>query len=160
MKHLRALAIAAACLICAAGLLHAQTTNQTIAKLLGNELVQIYSSTNNTAAITYTTTANLRDGRMWVYQAPLTGFTLALTVAQSAVSLNPAGTLAAGTVVMPATGFDGKTMTLFSTQAISSLTLSTTNSATFVPAAVTSLSANSPVGYVYDLSNNQWHRFE
>lgn len=137
----------------------AQNAGQTINTLLGNELVEIKSQTNNTTAFSYTTTANLRDGRQWLYQVPLTGFSITMTVSQSVVSLNPAGTLATGTIVMPPTGFDGKTVTIFSTQIVTALTLSTSNSATFAPAAVTALAANVPVSYVYDLANNQWHRF-
>jgi len=139
--------------------LSAQNAGQILTTLLGNETVQVQSSVNSTAAITYTTTANLRDGRMWLYQAPLTGFSITMTVAQSVVALNPAGTLATGAIVMPATTFDGKTVTFFSTQIVTALTVTTTNSATFVPAVVTALAANVPVSYVYDLANNQWHRF-
>jgi hypothetical protein len=152
--------VAALLLAAIGGYAFSQNANQVINTLLGNELVQIQSATNSTAAISYTTVANLRDGRQWLYNVPVTSFTITMSVAQSVVSLNPAGTLAAGTIVMPATGFDGKTVTLFSTQTISALTLSTTNSATFVPAAITTLTANTPISYVYDLANNQWHRFQ
>lgn len=142
------------------GALYAQSVYPTIPTILGNEFVQIYSRTNNTAAIAYTTTANLRDGRGWVYNVPTTGFTITMTVAQSVVSLNPAGTLATGAIVMPPTADDGKTVSIFSSQTITALTLSTSNSATFVPAAVTTLAAGNNISYVYDLANNQWHRFE
>lgn len=158
---LRNMIIAAALLI-GGGALYAQnsSTYPQIPTLLGNELVQIQSRTNNTAAITYTTTANLRDGRGWIYQVPLTGFSITMTVAQSIVALNPAGTLATGAIVMPPTQDDGKTVTFFSTAIVTALTVTTSNSATFAPAVVTALAANVPISYVYDLANNQWHRFQ
>lgn len=136
----------------------AQNAGQVQTTMTGKELVQIYPS--NTAAVVYTSTASLRDGRFYLYQAPLTGFTITMTVDQSAVSLNPAGTLAAGTIMLPPTTVDGKIVTVFSSQTITALTLSTSNSATFVPAAVTTIAAGASLGYVYDLANNQWHRFQ
>lgn len=138
--------------------LQAQNAGQVQQTVTGSELVQIIPS--NTAAIVYTSTSSLRDGRMWVYNAPLTGFTLTMTDVQSVVSLNPAGTIAAGTIVLPPTLTDGKTVSIFTSQTITALTLSTSNSATFVPAAVTTLAANASVEYVYDKANNQWHRFQ
>lgn len=138
----------------------AQNANQIIRTLLGTEIVQVQSQTNRTAAISYTTVGSLRDGRGWLYQAPLTGFSITMTVSQSVVSLNPAGTLATGAVVLPPTADDGKVVTIFSSAAITALTLSTSNSATFVPAVITALTAGQSVSYVYDLANNQWHRFQ
>ena len=136
----------------------AQNAGQVLTTLLGNELVQVQSQVNNTAAIAYTTTANLRDGRMWVYNVPLTGFTITMTVSQSAVSLNPAGTLATGTIVLPPTTFDGKVVSIFTTQTITALTISTSNGATFAPAVVTTLAAGTSVSYVYSLAGSVWHR--
>lgn len=137
-----------------------QNAGQVLTTLLGNELIQIQSQVNSTAAISYTTTANLRDGRDYLYNAPLTGATITMAVSQSAVSLNPAGTIAALTIVLPPTTFDGKMVSIYTSQTISSLTLSTSNSATFVPAAVTTLTANSTVAYVYSLAGNVWHRMQ
>lgn len=152
--------VATACLF---GLLpgskvEAQNAGQVITAPVGNELVQVYPP--NTAAIAYMSTSSLRDGRFYVYNVPLTGFSITMTVDQSAVSLNPAGTLAAGTIIMPPTTVDGKIVTIYTTQTITALTLSTSNSATFAPAAVTTLAANATVGYVYDKANNQWHRIQ
>lgn len=141
-----------------AGLVVAQNAGQFQFTVTGKELVQIIPS--NTAAIVYTSVSSLRDGRMWLYNVPLTGFTVTMTVDQSVVSLNPAGTLATGTIVFPPTNVDGKTVSIFTSQTVTALTLSTSNSATFAPAAVTTLAANGSIEYVYDLANNQWHRFQ
>lgn len=169
MKTLRSFRIwaCAACLLVAAILAIApaaraisQSTNQVIMTLLGTEQIQVYSQVNNTAAIAYTTTASLRDGRMYLYNVPVTSFTITLTPTQSAVILNPAGTLAAGAIVMPPTGVDGKLVTIYTTQTITALTLSTSNSATFTPAAITTLAANTSVAYVYNLAGNVWYRMQ
>lgn len=140
------------------GVAFSQTTRPIITALVGNEFVQVESQVNNTTAITYTTVASLRDGRMYVYNVPVTGFTITMTVLQSALSLNPAGTLATGTIVLPPTATDGKYVTLFSSQTITALTLSTSNGAA-ITNPVTTLAANGPVvGYIYSLSANAWRR--
>lgn len=140
------------------GNLSAQNAGQIQLAPVGNEQVQIYPP--GTAANVYVSVASLRDGRMWVFSAPTTGFTITMTDLQSIVSLNPAGTLAAGTIVLPPTLTDGKTVSVFSSQTITALTLSTSNSATFVPAAPTTLAQNTQIEFVYDKANNQWHRFQ
>lgn len=136
----------------------AQNAGQTLLMPLGSELIQAQSP--NSAAITYASIASLRDGRMWVYNVPTTGFTLTMTDLQSVVSLNPAGTLAAGTIVLPPTQTDGKSVSIWSSQTITALTLSTSNGATFAPAAPTTIAANAALEFVYDKVNNQWHRFQ
>lgn len=136
----------------------AQNAGQLLFTPTGKELVQVIPP--STAAIAYVPLAMLRDGAQYVYNVPLTGFTLVMTAEQSVVSLNPAGTLATGTVTLPPTLYDGKIVSIFSSQTITALTLNTSNSATFVPAVVTTLAAGSSVSYIYDLANNQWHRFQ
>jgi hypothetical protein len=137
----------------------AQNAGQVQLTPTGKELIQIYPP--GTAASVYMSVAALRDGAQWVYNVPLTGFTLVMAAEQSVVSLNPAGTLAAGTVTLPPTTVDGKIATIFSSQIITALTLNTSNSATFVPAAPTTFAAvNGSVSFVYDKALNQWHRFQ
>jgi hypothetical protein len=159
MKNLRTWVIAATLgLFGLGGWAWSQNAGQVVTTMLGSELIQLTQA--NTAAIGYTTVNALRDGRGYLYNVPTTGFTINLTVAQSALSLNPAGTLATGTVVMPATILDGKVVSVFTTQTITALTLSTTNGATFTPAAVTTLVAGANVNYVYSVTANTWYRIE
>ena len=56
------------------------------------------------------------------YQTPATGFSYTFTTSNTLV-MNPAGTLATGTITMPASPSDGMTITFSSTKAISSLTV-------------------------------------
>jgi hypothetical protein len=138
--------------------LYAQNAGQLQMTPVGNEQVQIYPP--GTAANVYMSVASLRDGRGWVFLAPLTGFTLTMTTLQSVVSLNPAAGIAAGTIVLPPTLDDGKSVSIWSSNTITALTLSTSNGATFVPAAPTTLVTPTALEFVYDKANNQWHRFQ
>jgi hypothetical protein len=151
---------ALAALACAFGGYYAiaQNAGQILFTMLGSELIQIQPS--GTAANVYVSTSAMRDGRFYVAAAPVTGFTITMTVLQSALSLNPLGTLATGTVVLPPVQYDGKMVGIFSSQTITALTLSTSNGATFTPAAVTTLPANTAVEYVYSLSANTWYRMQ
>jgi len=138
----------------------AQNAGQLQFTTTGKELIQIYPP--NTAANVFVPVSALRDGAQYVYNVPLTGFTLVMTAEQSVVSLNPAGTLPAGTVTLPPTLVDGKIVSIFSSQIITSMTLNTSNGATFVPAFGTTFfaSVNLSVSFIYDKANNQWHRFQ
>lgn len=136
----------------------AQNAGQVQYTPTGAEMVQIYPS--GTAANVYVPLASLRDGVQGSYNVPLTGFTRVMAPEQSVLTLDPAGTLATGTVTLPATLSDGKVVTIFSSQTITALTINTSNGATFVPAVVTTLAANASVSYWYDKALNQWHRFQ
>lgn len=161
MKHLRTWIVGAALgLFGLGGWAFSQNANQVLLTMLGSELIQIYPSGNLTAATVYTTVSSLRDGRMYVQLAPTTGFTLTMTPLQSAVSLNPAGTLATGAIVLPPTTIDGKAVMLFASQTITALTLSTSNGATFTPAAITTLAANGSAEYIYSVAANTWYRIQ
>jgi hypothetical protein len=137
----------------------AQNAGQLIFTPTGQELIQVIPP--NTAAIAYVPLAAVRDGAQYVYNVPLTGFTIVMTAEQSVVSLNPAGTLATGTVTLPPTLYDGKIATIFSSADVTLLTVNTSNGATFAPAAPAAiLTANTSRSYIYDKANNQWHRFQ
>jgi hypothetical protein len=136
----------------------AQAPSQLLFTPTGKELIEL--TPPGSATLAYVPLSVVRDGAQYLYNVPLTGFAIVMTAEQSVVSLNPAGTLAAGTITMPPTLYDGKIVSIFSSQTITALTLNTSNSATFVPAVVTTLAAGASVSYVYDKANNQWHRFQ
>lgn len=137
----------------------AQNAGQLIFTPTGQELVQVIPP--NTAAIAYVSLAAMRDGAQYSFQAPLTGTTIVMAAETSVLSLNPAGTLAALTITMPPTLYDGKIVTIFSSQILTALTLNTSNSATFVPAAPTATTVvNTAYSFIYDKALNQWHRFQ
>ena len=91
------------------------------------------------------------------YQVPTTGFTYTFAAGTTVLVMNPAGTLATGTITMPAAPADGMTITFSSTKQITALTLAG-NGATIV-SSVTALNANQTVAYIYRLSNTTWYPY-
>jgi hypothetical protein len=89
------------------------------------------------------------------YQVPTTGFTYTFAAGTTVLVMNPAGTLATGTITMPAAPADGMTITFSSTKQITALTLAG-NGATIV-SPVTLLPANQATTYVYRLSSTTWY---
>ena len=85
------------------------------------------------------------------YQTPATGFNYVFPAGTQVLVMNPAGTLATGTITMPASPVDGMTITFSSSQQITALTMSG-NGATIV-GAVTFLPAKTGVTYVYRQNN-------
>ena len=80
---------------------------------------------------------------------PLTGFSIAPQ--SQMVILNPAGTLATGTITMPTNPTDGQKLVIMSTQTQTALTL-TPGSGDSVNTGTTALVANTPVVYRYSLN--------
>lgn len=89
--------------------------------------------------------------------AAVTGFSYTFGNNQTDMLFEPAGTLDAGTVTLGATPLDGSTECVFSTAAITSLTVSP-NAGQTIHNAVTALSANTRVCYLYSLGNATWDR--
>ena len=91
------------------------------------------------------------------YQTPTTGFSYTFASGVQTLVMNPAGTLATGTITMPATPADGMTIRFSSSQIITALTLSP-NSGQSVVAAVTSLVLGGSAQYIYRATNTTWYR--
>ena len=92
------------------------------------------------------------------YQTPTTGFSYTFTPSSTGTVLvmNPAGTLATGTITMPASPADGMTITFSSSQQITALTLSG-NTGQSVVSATTFLPAKTGVTYVYRATGTTWY---
>jgi hypothetical protein len=88
------------------------------------------------------------------YQVLTTGFTYTFAAGTQVLVMNPAGTLATGTVTMPAAPVDGMTITFSSSQQITALTMAG-NGASLV-GAVTFLPAKTGVTYVYRATGTTW----
>lgn len=93
----------------------------------------------------------------YVKNIPLTGFSLAATKYQTLLVLNPAGTLAAGTVTLPPSPPDGLEFCIFSTQIVTALTLTPVSPAT-VNNGITALTVNGRFCYLYSASDTKWDR--
>lgn len=89
-------------------------------------------------------------------EVPLTGFSITLDSCPILV-INPAGTLATGTVLLPATPLDGQQASIISTQTQTALTVTAATGDT-VNNAPTALVALTPVKLGYRLSDKTWYR--
>ena len=89
------------------------------------------------------------------YQTPTTGFSYTFAAGTTTLVMNPAGTLATGTITMPAAPADGMSITFSSTQQITALTLNG-NTGQTVNGGVTFLPAKAAVSYVYRLASTSW----
>jgi hypothetical protein len=89
------------------------------------------------------------------YQVLTTGFTYTFAAGTQVLVINPAGTLATGTITMPASPADGMTITFSSGQRITALTMSG-NGAT-INNAITSLDAKQAVSYMYRATGTTWY---
>ena len=91
-------------------------------------------------------------------QVPTTGFAVVIPDAVQRLLLDPAGTLATGTITMPAAPQDGQLCRISSTQDVTALTHSP-NAGQTLKGALTSLAANMPGGeWIYVAANSTWYR--
>lgn len=89
------------------------------------------------------------------YQTPLTGFSYTLTAPVTVFA--PAGTLATGTVVMPASPPDGMRVRIASTQIVTALTMNANTGQTLLN-ALAALTAGGFAEYIYRSTNTTWYR--
>lgn len=90
-------------------------------------------------------------------QVPTTGFTITVANNTSTLLLNPAGTLATGTVTMPAAPFDGQEVRFSSTQIVTTLTVSPNASQT-ISNAPSTIAAGQGYAWIYHLATTNWFR--
>ena len=90
------------------------------------------------------------------YQAPTTGFSYTFAAGTTVLVMNPAGTLASGTIIMPAAPVDGMTISFSSTQTITALTVSGSAGQSIV-GNPNKLLAGGAATFVYRLSNTTWY---
>ena len=90
------------------------------------------------------------------YQVSTTGFSYTFAAGTTVLVMNPAGTLATGTITMPAAPADGMTISFSSTQTITALTVSANTGQSIVGNSTTML-AGGAASFVYRLSNTTWY---
>jgi len=89
------------------------------------------------------------------YQVSTTGFSYTFAAGTTVLVMNPAGTLATGTITMPASPADGMTITFSSTQTITALTVNGNTGQTVV-GGPTTLLAGQVASFVYRLASTSW----
>lgn len=91
------------------------------------------------------------------YEVPLTGFSI--NARGSILLIEPVGTLAAGTIVLPSNPLNGQRFDVLSTQIVTALTLTAGAGDTVLAAvAPTTLAANTGLKFFYRLANRTWYR--
>ena len=96
--------------------------------------------------------------RDYQQSSPLTGATILAALGTALIQVTPAGTIAALTVTLPVAPVDGHVLKIFTTQTITTLTINPSAGQTINGTAVTTLSANTGVEYLYNASGAAWYR--
>lgn len=107
----------------------------------------------------YHLTANeVRNARNTIeYVTPTTGFSNTIANTTTNYIVEPAGTLATGTITMPASPVNGQRVTIASKTAITALTHSP-NSGQTLNGALTTIAANGFGTWIYRTTNTSWYR--
>lgn len=100
-------------------------------------------------------------GQAYDFQTPTTGFSLTIAGGTLREILDPAGTLATGTITMPATAgiVDGQIVHVSSSQTITALTVSP-NTSQSIKNAPTTISAGGSFAYLWRAANTTWYRVQ
>ena len=91
------------------------------------------------------------------YATPTTGFNVTPQNTTNSLVLEPAGTLATGTVTMPAAPGNNQVLTVASTAIITALTIAP-NAGQAVKGLLTTIAANGFASWVYRAANSTWYR--
>jgi hypothetical protein len=102
---------------------------------------------------------NARADAGYSYQTPSTGFSITLGNTTFTTILDPAGTLATGTITMPASPVDGQMVQFSVSQIVTTLTVAA-NSGQSIKDAPTTVSAGGGFRYIYRLANTTWYRLQ
>jgi hypothetical protein len=106
---------------------------------------------------TYVKAAQISGVPGYQYVVPLTAFSLTYNAGQIYMILNPAGTLATGTVTTEANPGDGQRECILSTQTQTALTV-TANTGQSIANAPTALTANTGACWTYVRAIATWER--
>ena len=90
------------------------------------------------------------------YQVLTTGFSYTFASGITTLLIEPAGTLATGTITMPALPADGMVVTFSSTQQITALTVAANTGQTINGNSIQAI-PNQPLSWVYRLTNTTWY---
>lgn len=119
----------------------------------------ILDSSNNSDPYRWSGSAwtPFNNGGAYTYNAPTTGFSITIANGIGRLILDPAGTLATGTVIMPSTPVDADEVGLSSTQIITALTVSGNTGQTMAD-TVSTLGVGSAVKFKWVAAQSKWYR--
>jgi len=101
---------------------------------------------------------NVEKDLAFQVQTPTTGFSITASDAWSTLMLDPAGTLASGTITMPPTPSNGRIFNISSTQTVTSLTLSP-NAGQTNKCTASTITAGGRLRCIYQTSNSAWYPY-
>lgn len=101
----------------------------------------------------YSTVLPIQNYGVYSAQAPNTGFSIQFPVNANILQLKPGGTLAAGSITLPANPVDKQQVTIATTATITSLTLFASKT---INNAATTLSAGQSISYYFSASEDAW----
>ncbi len=153
MKKL--IAAAALCIAALAGFAVAQTPSVFITSPVGSETIQ---ARNSGAAITSIFLSQARDAVGFSTQAPSTGFSLAFTQYQSLMVISSASTLAAGTITLSPTPYNGQQNCFYTRPIVTSLTMAAGTGSATINNGLTATTALTQYCFVYSTTGNVWER--
>lgn len=135
------------------------TQNANAADITGGTVDGTAIGQTNAFPVTATTLINTGEqaDQSYHYQVPLTGFAITVPNTCSLLILNPAGTLATGTVLMPINPIDGQLVAIASSQTVSVLTVSPNGGQT-LNGAPSTIAANTSLWWRYILTVTTWFR--
>ena len=94
------------------------------------------------------------------YSAATTGFTMTVTPDKSIVVLDPAGTIATGTITLPTGNVDARTVSISSTATVTALTVNGNTGTTVKPAGPYTLSAGTAIKFFYHAVEGKWYKIQ
>lgn len=134
-------------------------TGSNITDIVNRDHSNLQGIQGGSAGERYHLTSNeVRNARNTIdYTAPSTGFSQTISNAATYLIIEPAGTLATGTVTMPASPVDGQVVTIASTQTITALTHNP-NTGQTLKGALTTIAADTNAAWLYKTSTTTWYR--
>lgn len=126
-----------------------------------NDLVEEKSNRQFSAAwkmffgALYTLVQKLQAYPTSYYQTPNAGFSIQTPPGVEVLTLEPAGALANGTVILPADPYDGQRIAVQTVQDVTALTVSATKT---IKNAPTTILAGTGFAFRYDSQRTSWYR--
>lgn len=153
----------AAALALAGGVAVAQVSLPLLAAMGQTDLVQVIPAGQPHAGNQYVPAGELGGMSLYSLQVPLTGFTITAAAGINQLILNPAGTLATGTLTLPPSPSDGSNFCVWDSQTQTAITVNANTgqslNTTIGAATPTALTAKTSYCWRYLASQAAWYRY-
>ena len=139
----------------------AQVVTPPIVNINQNDLIAIVKAGTGTAQASYAAAGSVGGTHQYQYSVQVTSFAITVPNGVNFMLLNPAGTLATGAITTPSSPGDGQRLCVMSSQTQTALTMTAATGQAFASyggAAVTALTANTPVCWFYVGGQAVWVR--